>query len=1602
MAHFYAKCFALRILIVTLFAPPTLAYTANFGGPEPDSLSGLGHCKTVIVADTNCATGEIILSAFIDWTWTGVHQAVPATWSNGLIAHKISVVPPGTWSWDPGGTTCEIWHQYNSITISNTFFDGPIDINGPTAICPNSDPLELTLNVNGYAEFVSLEWNPPNPTGEIEPYFVATPGTYGITVTDAFGCSSSDQITIVQVPHFTPTITGPNTICPEGDTAVLSILNPGLYASFEWTSGETTTPLTVFEPGVYDVTATDSYGCTGVGAFSVQSGAVGPFAITMSSPTLCPGQVDTLRVVGGFASYVWSNNVTGISNIVNQAGTYTVTVTNIYGCIDSLSTTVLPLFPPNIQVANTPLCPGDSATLLVMGGNFPQYNWSSGQTTQSIATSMPGTYSVTVSGAGVCATSTSMSLDFAATPTALIAPPATLSCSATQIILDAGASSAGPNFPVSWTTLGGHFVSGDTTLSPIVDSPGIYILSILNSATGCVTKDTVVVSQDIIPPPANAGQPRTLTCAVQDFNIGPLPAPIDPSLLPAWATPDGNILSGNDTWAPSVNQPGTYIVTVTNAANGCTSIASVIIGQDIDAPTAQIEPPNLITCTQGIVVLDGSGSSNGAGFTYLWTTPNGIFAGALDAANSAASSIGLYNLLVTDTINGCTASASVTVSADVNIPVVSALPTSILTCLVTNTVIDATASSSGPSFQYSWTTPNGNILSGENTLMPTVNAPGTYTLNLLNTTNNCAATLAVVVNQDIAPPMANAGQNTMLNCAIPSIALDGSGSSVGANFMYNWTTADGNIVSGSGSLNPTVNMAGTYTLQVINMANGCTTTSSTLVMNDSNAPVANIAAPATLTCATQQTIIDATASTQIGNLTYVWSGGILTGQGTLLPTVDQPGIYTLSVTNNTNGCTAIETVTVLENVQPPVVNAGADNMLTCAVTTLGLEAQIISSFSQNIGYQWATPNGQILGGGNTASPSIGAPGTYLVTITDADNGCTGTDQLEIFEDVTPPTALLAPPQMLTCAQPQVTIDALGCTLGANFAYQWSSSPGGHFVSTQNMQLPVVDAPADYTLVITNLSNGCTQSASVTVPEDVQLPTAQAGPTVGLDCDTQTNILDGGGSSQGPNFTYTWSTINGQIISGDNTLNPSIGNPGDYVLTVLNTQNGCSNIDSVNVTEDVQHPVLAIAPPQTLTCVVLSAILNGSGTGFGNSPSIAWATANGNVVAGGTSLTPTVDAPGTYTLTVLNNTNGCSSSIPVTVEQDIQIPSVQVQPAPLLTCSVLQFALQSTVPAQANVAWTTANGHIVSGANTPNPTVDEPGLYQLNIVSTINGCTNSAQITVLRELNVPTGLHFNLLPPLCDGTPGMVTVDQVDGGIGPFAYSVDGGQTFFASEAFNDLHPGNYNLVIQDINGCEVAQPLVVPELLVPFVTVPPSFEIALGENQKIQATVPLPFSTALVDTVIWSPMEGLIFEGNSISQLLNPTAQPFSTTQYTVTIVTKEGCKSTARTIIRVDRDVNIYVPNIIWPEDPDGRNGTFLVFARDESIALIKKLQIFDRWGSLIFQNTDFRPNDFSAGWNGDYRGEPVNPAVFVWWVEVELVDGRSLLLKGDVTVLR
>jgi hypothetical protein len=1326
-------------------------------------------------------------------------------------------------------------------------------------------------------------------------------------------------------------------------------------------------------------------------------------------------------------------------------------------------------------------------TLLVPSWSTNGGNILSGQNSWNPNVNDPGTYILVVTNtANGCSSSASVNInEDVVNPNALITPPSQLTCTMNTTALNGTGSSTGPNFSYLWTTSNGGTITGPTnTLNTSAGSVGAYTLLVTNTTNGCTAISTIAVTADLNIPVTAVQAPATLTCDVTSLSIDATGSSSGPTYNYTWNGP--GIIGGQGTLQPTVNAPGTYTLLLVNNANQCSATLSVLVPQDIVPPLANAGPASILNCVIPTLVLNGTGS-NGPNFTYLWSTQNGSIVSGGNTLNPTVNLAGDYNLLVTNTTNGCTSTSSTQVMNDAAAPDALIASPAMLTCVTLQTQIDASASTQGPTFQFTWSGPG--IVSGQGTANPTVNLPGIYTLDIVNTANGCTDTQNIPVNQDILAPLALAGPDGLINCALPAGAVgdasnpvgstfslqwttpDGNivgntngptatvdqpgtytllvtntangctdvdavivlddfvppaidpgptfelsctqttyviqaAGSTGPNFVYQWSTQNGNIVSGGNTLNPTVNDDGTYTLLITNTTNGCTSTDQLPITISADVPVALIAPPSTLTCTLPALNLNAVGTSSSPTITYNWvasNGGNITGGNTTLnPSIDAPGTYTLIVTDVSNNCTTTETINVLENVINPEVNAGPDNTLTCVITNLPLQATIVSAASPNISYVWSTANGTIIGGSNTPTPTIGSSGVYTVVVTDALNGCTNMDQLEIFSNTVAPTALIANPATLTCTLTETQLNALASSLGANFTYAWTTVDG-NLVSGNNGLQPLVDAPGTYNLLITNTQNGCTQPAFINVPEDVLYPAAEAGNTVGLDCDTQTNTLNGAGTSTGANFSYTWSTQDGQIISGGGTLQPQIGDPGTYLLTVLNTTNGCVSVDNVLVTEDVNPPTFVIGNPQLLTCVVTNTNLVGSGTGFGPAPSYTWTTSNGNVVSGGNALAANVDAPGTYILTVVNTQNGCSDTEQVVVAENRTAPPVNTLPVLPLTCSVLQRTLTANAPAQTLLQWNTLDGNIVSGSNTPNPVVNAPGLYNVLVTLPLNGCTSVAQVTVVQELNVPTGLEFTLDPPLCNGTPGYLVVDQVNGGIGPFEYSIDGGGSFFPASDIDDLQPGiTYDLVIRDANGCMVAETVPVPVPPNPAVALPASFEILLGANQVLQAQIPSAFPLQLIDQVIWTPMTSLTFEGNTIPQLLSPAAMPFVTTEYRLTILTKEGCKAESRTIIRVDRSIDIYAPNVIWPEAPDSGNNAFTLFTRPGSVRQINSLQIYDRWGEQLWINRNFMPDDPDLGWDGDHNGQPMNPGVFVWWAEVMLIDGQVILMKGDVTVVR
>ncbi len=1185
-----------------------------------------------------------------------------------------------------------------------------------------------------------------------------------------------------------------------------------------------------------------------------QVDAVLPFSVFLPCNAAQTGiQLDgSASTSGPGISYQWTGPgiLSGANTpvaTVNATGNYTLTVTYTNGptvCTDAASIDVLP--DPNIVIAganapNNLNCDFPNVTLDGGGsssGPTISYGWTyvpgpggvppgivSGGASQYPTVNQPGVYTLTVTNSvsGCTATaSVAVTANFTQ-PTASASVSDTLDCLTATLTLSGTGSSTGAQFAYFWThSPGGGIVSGANTLNNcIVDAPGTYTLTVENQQNGCTAVAFAVVVENVTPPIAAAAAPNNLDCATPTVQLDGSGSSTGTSFTYNWTTANGNITAGATTLTPTVNLAGTYILTVTNAANGCTATASATVSGNATVPVAEAGPAMMLGCSGNPVQLNGSGSSSGANFTYLWTTSGSGILNGETTLTPQVNAPGQYFLTVTNTANGCTAVDSVAVTQNASAPTVVIAQPDTLDCETTSLTLDASGSSGG---EISWTfTPpsggaGGGFVNGEATLTPVVDAPGVYTLTLTEQGSGCSASASVTVVQDTVSPNASAGPDVTLTCISPTATLDGSGSSTGVNFTYQWAYtppsggAGGGFVSGETTPTPDIDGPGTYILTVANTANGCTATDTVFVFENITPPIAEAGEPATLTCAEPIATLDGSGSSQGLNFTYSWTftpppgggtGGIVSGATTLTPEVDENGLYFLTVTDIVNGCTAVDSVAVGVFASFPSVQIAPADTLTCAQQQLTLSAS--ASTGAIFIYQWTTPDGNILSGETTLTPVIDAPGAYLLTVTNTQNGCTAADAVVVEEDVEIPMAEAGPPAQLSCTVTDTQLDGTGSSTGPGFTYLWTTA-NGNITAGSNTLTPSINAPGTYTLTVTNSANGCIASDLVVISQNASAPTANAGPTGFITCNQSTVTLDGSSSSSGPGFSYQWTTQDGSIQSGATTLAPMVDAPGTYLLAVTNTSNNCQSLASVMVVDFTQPPGVSIGAPDKLTCmdstVVLSATVSGGS-------SLVWSWAGPGILSGETTSSPVVDAPGTYAVTVTNQLSGCSSTASAAVTQDTAAPSAMVAAPSVLTCVLDEITLNgsgSSTGLDFTYFWTTANGSFVSGETTLTPNVDAPGTYILTVTNQQNGCTAAATTTATANTTPPVA-EAGMAPSFGCAPGGTLVLDGSGSSSGPgFSYgwtTADGSISLGANTLSPTIAaPGTYVLTVTNQqNGC---------------------------------------------------------------------------------------------------------------------------------------------------------------------------------------------------------
>jgi len=283
------------------------------------------------------------------------------------------------------------------------------------------------------------------------------------------------------------------------------------------------------------------------------------------------------------------------------------------------------------------------------------------------------------------------------------------------------------------------------------------------------------------------------------------------------------------------------------------------------------------------------------------------------------------------------------------------------------------------------------------------------------------------------------------------------------------------------------------------------------------------------------------------------------------------------------------------------------------------------------------------------------------------------------------------------------------------------------------------------------------------------------------------------------------------------------------------------------------------------------------------------------------------------------------------------------------------------------------------------------------VLTDQGCivTEVRQIYIEPCCDPATNLGITLgklTDPVCYGeSTGSLSVSGANGTPG-YQFSIDG-ETFVPLGDFINLPAGTYTVYVQDIKGCIDSLDATLNDPPQLIVDAGPDQSINLAESTQLHATY-LPPNTIL-SLIQWDDTTSL-----SCADCFDPEAMPFVTTIYTISIEDLVGCTATDEVIIHVIPVRPIFIPNIFSP-NYDGINDWFTAYG-GPAARQIEAIKIFDRWGGLLYENSNIPLGVEDLGWDGTLNGKVLNSGVYVYLIEISFLDGVKLVYSGDINLIR
>ncbi len=1316
------------------------------------SLDGANTHTIGCVQDTNWKWYRFDATTNLPITFNNLslqNHTLSVTCSNTRIEiDKITVTPAsGTYYTANVAGFCNIVGNVASIITS-----------GSTTFC-QGDSVILTANSG-----TSYLWSNGATTQSIK---VTSSGSYIVSVTNGaiLAVSLPEIVTVNPKPSNNVSASGPTSFCAGGSVTLTASNATGTYY---WTpDGLTARAITVSDTGNYQVTITNANGCTAISPVTTVSiGGTGtPATITPSGSTsICQGSNVSLTANTGI-SYLWSTGATTKTITTNTAGNYAVTVTYSGGCSATspvTSVTVNPI-PSNGVTASGPttFCSGGSVTLTA-NYSTGTYLWSpGGQTTRAITVSAAGNYSVIVTSAGNCSSTsavTSVTISGSGTPASITPSGNTTFCQGGTVNLTANSGTS-----YLWS-------NGATTRTITANATGNYLVTV--TYTGGCNSTSPVTAVTVNPLPLNTVSASGPTTFCTGGSV---------TLTADYAT-------GTYVWSPggqtarsiNVTTAGNYSVVVTGTGSCSSTSAVTTVTISGSGTPATITPSGATTFCQGgsVNLTANSGSS------YLWS--NGATTRTI-----AASATGNYSVTVTYT-GGCTSTSSVT-AITVNPLPLNTVSASGPTTFCTGGSVTLTADYATGTYVWS---PGGQTARSIN-----VTTAGNYSV-VVTGTGSCSSTSAVttVTISGSGTPATITPSGATTFCQGGSVNLTANS---GSSYLWsNGATTRTIAASATGNYSVTV----TYT-------GGCTSTSSVTAITVNPLPLNTVSTSGPTTFCSGGSV---TLTADYGTGTYVWSPG---GQTTRSINVTSAGNYSVVVTG-TGSCSAtsaVTTVTISGSGTPATItpsgnttfcqggnvnltaNLGSNYLWSNGATTRTISANATGNYSVMVTYtggctstssvtaitvnplplNTVTPSGPttFCTGGSVTLTADYATGTYVwspggqttrsINVATAGNYSvvvTGTGSCSSTSAVTTVTISgSGTPATITSLGSTTFCQGGNVTLTANVgnSYLWSTGATTNSINTTTS--------GNYFVTVT-YGGGCSSTSPAMTVTVNPLPVNTVTPS------GSTTFCSGGSvtlTADNATGTYVWSP------GGQTTRSINVTSAGNYSVVVTGTGNCSATSPVTTVTiSGSGTPASITSSGSTTFCEGGSVDLTAN---LGNS--YLWSN-------GATTRTITASSPGNYSVTVTYS-GGCTSTSPATTVTVNSLPSDGVTPSGSTTfCNGGSVILTADNPT-GSYLWSPG------GQTTRSITVSTAGNYSVVVTSGNCSVTSAVTTVTITGSGTPASITASGNTTFCNG--GNVTLTANAGS----SYLWSNGAT---TNSINASNAGNYSVIVTYSGGCTSASP----------------------------------------------------------------------------------------------------------------------------------------------------------------------------------------------------